>query len=320
MLVTKGIHHLTAMTSSAEKIFLLMTEVLGLRLTKKTVNQDDIFTYHLFFTDTIGSPGTDLTFFDFPNSKKRLTGKNSIQTIGLRVPNNLSLSYFKTRFENMGITHESIQTLFDMTILPFQDFDGQHYMLVSDEGIAHAEVTQPWHETDIPKEFRILGLGPIEFIVHDLAVMTKIMEDMMHFRRIQKQENMALFETHQGGNAARIIVKEDATLPVAIQGYGGVHHVAFRVEDDAALQQWIKHLNQLNIRHSGYVDRFYFHSLYTRLHQGILFEFATDGPGFEDDEENLETLGTTLALPPKLRPFRNEIEGQIKPIITSKKT
>jgi glyoxalase family protein len=320
MLITKGIHHITAMTSDAEKIYQLMTEGLGLRLTKKTVNQDDINTYHLFFTDAIGSPGTDLTFFDFPNSKKRTTGKNSIQTIGLRVPSNEALGYFKTRFENMNIFHESIQSLFDMTVLPFQDFDGQHYMLVSDEGIAHKDITQPWHETDIPKEFRILGLGPIEFIVHDLEVMTRIMEDSMHFKQTQKQEHIALFETHQGGNSARVIVRENSSLPPAILGYGGVHHVAFRVDDDAELHQWIQFLNQMSVRHSGYVDRFYFHSLYTRLHQGILFEFATDGPGFEDDEEDLETLGTTLALPPKLRPFRNQIETQIKPIDTRKKS
>ena len=320
MLQTQGINHVTAMASDAEKIYQFMTEVLGLRLAKKTVNQDDIHTYHLFFTDALGSPGTDLTFFDFPNSSKRTTGKNSIQTIGLRVKNQDALAYFKSRFERLNVTHEDIQTLFDMTILPFQDFDGQYYMLVSDEGIHVEDQTQPWHETDIPEDYRILGLGPIEFIVHDLEVMTKVMVDMMHFKKIQSEDQTALFETYHGGNAARVIVKEDASLPLAIQGFGGVHHVAFRVEDDDALNRWIHHLNQIPTRHSGYVDRFYFHSLYTRLHQGILFEFATDGPGFEDDEEDVTTLGTTLALPPKLRPFRKQIEAQIKPIQTGSKS
>ena len=320
MLQTQGIHHVTAMTSDAEKIYQFMTYVLGLRLAKKTVNQDDIHTYHLFFTDAIGSPGTDLTFFDFPNSRERTTGKNSIQTIGLRVKNQDALAYFKSRFECLNVTHEDIQTLFDMTILPFQDFDGQYYMLVSDEGIHVEDQTQPWHETDIPEDYRILGLGPIEFIVHDLEVMTKVMVDMMHFKKIQSEDHLALFETYHGGNASRVIVKEDASLPLAIQGFGGVHHVAFRVEDDEALEKWIHHLNQIPTRHSGYVDRFYFHSLYTRLHQGILFEFATDGPGFEDDEEDVTTLGTTLALPPKLRPYRKQIEAQIKPIQTGSKS
>jgi glyoxalase family protein len=320
MLETQGIHHITAMTSDAEKIYQFMTEILGLRLAKKTVNQDDIHTYHLFFTDAIGSPGTDLTFFDFPNAQKRTTGKNSIQTIGLRVKNHEALVYFKSRFDRFNVSQENIQTLFDMSILPFQDFDGQYYMLVSDEGIHVEDHTQPWHDTDIPENYRILGLGPIELIVHDLEVMTKVMEDMMHFKKIQSLEHIALFDTYHGGNASRVIVREDARLPQAIQGYGGVHHVAFRVENDDALKNWIHHLNQIPARHSGYVDRFYFHSLYTRLHQGILFEFATDGPGFADDEEDLTTLGTTLALPPKLRPYRKQIEAQIKPIQTGRKS
>ena len=318
MLETLGIHHVTAMTSDAEKIHQFMTEILGLRLAKKTVNQDDIHTYHLFFTDAVGSPGTDLTFFDFPNSRKRITGKNSIQSIGLRVPSNESLEYFKKRFEILKVDSEEIQTLFDMTILPFSDFDGQHYMLVSDETSQIKDNTTPWHETDIPEQHRILGLGPIELIVHDLEVMSHVMVEMMHFKKINTQDDIALFETYHGGHSARVIVREAQELPIAIQGYGGVHHVAFRVEHDDALHQWIEHLNQIPARHSGYVDRFYFHSLYTRLHQGILFEFATDGPGFIDDEENLENLGTTLALPPKLRPYRKQIEAQIKPIRTSK--
>ena len=318
MLETTGIHHVTAMTSDAEKIYQFMTGILGLRLAKKTVNQDDIHTYHLFFTDANGSPGTDLTFFDFPNSRKRSLGKNSIQTIGLRVKNKDALLYFKTRFEKHLISHGNIETLFDMTTLPFQDFDGQHYILVSDEGHYTDGLTVPWHDTDIPEDYRILGLGPIEFIVHDLDVMSKVMRDMMHFKLVTIEDDVALYETYKGGNAARVIVREEKHLPLAIQGFGGVHHVAFRVKDDDALCQWIEHLNRIPARHSGYVDRFYFHSLYTRLHQGILFEFATDGPGFEDDEEDLENLGTTLALPPKLRPYRKQIEAQIKPIKTSK--
>jgi glyoxalase family protein len=318
MLETTGIHHVTAMTSDAEKIYQFMTDILGLRLAKKTVNQDDIHTYHLFFTDTNGSPGTDLTFFDFPNSRKRSLGKNAIQTIGLRVKNREALAYFKTRFEKNNILHGAIETLFDMTILSFQDFDGQHYMLVSDEGLYTDGLTVPWNDTDIPEEYRILGLGPIEFIVHDLDVISKVMTDMMHFKLVTIKDNIALFETYKGGNASRVVVREEKHLPLAIQGFGGVHHVAFRVKDDDELHQWIDHLNRIPARHSGYVDRFYFHSLYTRLHQGILFEFATDGPGFEDDEEDLNSLGTTLALPPKLRPYRKQIEAQIKPIKTSR--
>ena len=313
---TLGLHHITAITSDAEKIYQFMTSVLGLRLAKKTVNQDDIHTYHLFFTDAIASPGTDLTFFDFQGIQQRQTGTNSIQTIGLRVPNDEALKFFKTRFERMNIAHQSIQSLHDMTFLPFQDFDGQHYALFSDQGIPGVPGGTPWDKTDIPQEYAIIGLGPIELRVNDIKNMQLVMMQYMGFKEIYTDNDTLVFETDKGGNGARVIVKEDFRAP-ARQGYGGVHHVAFGVNDDQDLVSWIQHLDKIPARHSGYVDRFYFHSLYTRLYPGILFEFATLGPGFVDDEESIETLGTTLALPPKLRPYRKQIESAVRPIKTS---
>lgn len=317
MLKTLGIHHITAITSDAEKIYQFMTDILGLRLAKKTVNQDDIQTYHLFFTDAVGSPGTDLTFFDFKGSSKRMLGTNSIRTIGLRVPTFESLTYFASRFDSLGVSHEGVKKIFDMDVLPFLDFDDQHYMLVSDEGIPGVKPGIAWDDTDILKAHRIVGLGPIEMIVKDLDVMHHVLKSWMHFDLIFEDEHMKLYHTGQGGNGARILIKEEDGAS-AVSGYGSVHHAAFSVHDDEALQQWIEHLNHIPARHSGFVDRFYFHSLYTRLHPGILFEFATEGPGFVDEEESLETLGTTLSLPPKLRPLRAHIETVIKPIHTSK--
>jgi glyoxalase family protein len=317
MLKTQGIHHITAITSDAEKIYQFMTEVLGLRLAKKTVNQDDIQTYHLFFTDAIASPGTDLTFFDFKGSSKRILGTNSIRTIGLRVPSFEALSYFVSRFDKLGVKHEGLKKIFDMDVLPFVDFDEQHYMLVSDEGIPGVKPGIPWHDTDILEPYRIVGLGPIEMIVKDLEVMHHVLKNWMHYDLIHSETHMKLYHTGLGGNGARILIREEGGAS-AVSGYGSVHHAAFSVHDDKELHQWIEHLNHIPARHSGFVDRFYFHSLYTRLHPGILFEFATEGPGFVDDEESLETLGTTLALPPKLRPLRKQIEEIIKPIHTSK--
>lgn len=313
---TLGLHHITAITSDAEKIYQFMTKVLGLRLVKKTVNQDDIQTYHLFFTDALGSPGTDLTFFDFQGIQKRTLGTNSIRTIGLRVPSDEALRFFKTRFETMKVTHQDIVTLYDMTYLPFQDFDGQHYALYSDEGIEGVPGGTPWERPDIPREFSIVGLGPIELIVDDIHKMHNVMTKYMKFKEIYSDAKTKIYETHLGGNGARVIVQEEQG-PLGSQGYGGVHHVAFGVEDDQDIETWIYHLNRIGARHSGYVDRFYFHSLYTRLYSGILFEFATQGPGFVDDEEDLSTLGQTLALPPKLRPHREQIEKMIRPIHTT---
>lgn len=316
---TLGLHHITAITSDAEKIYEFMTQVLGLRLAKKTVNQDDKHTYHLFFTDALASPGTDLTFFDFQGIQKRQTGTNSIQTIGLRVPSHEALSYFKQRFDSFNVSYQSIETLHDMTYLPFQDFDGQHYALYSDEGVPGVAGGKPWDQTDIPIEYAIIGLGPIELRVNNLSGMHGVMTSYMGFELIYSEQKTKVYETHLGGNGARVIVREDLTSP-ARQGYGGVHHVAFGVKEDQDIHDWIDHLNQIPARHSGYVDRFYFHSLYTRLYPGILFEFATLGPGFVDDEESLDTLGSTLALPPKLRPHRNQIEAMIRPIHTGGKS
>jgi glyoxalase family protein len=191
-------------------------------------------------------------------------------------------------------------------------------MLVSDEGIHGVKPGTPWDDTDIPEPYRIVGLGPIELIVKDMSVMDHVLTKWMHFEILNRSSNLNVYQTGLGGNGARVIVKEEKSES-AVSGYGSVHHVAFGVEDDEAIHQWIEHLNHIPARHSGYIDRFYFHSLYTRLHPGILFEFATEGPGFVDDEESLETLGTMLALPPKLRPLRKQIEQMVRPINTTKR-
>lgn len=316
---TLGLHHITAITSDAEKIYQFMTQVLGLRLAKKTVNQDDIHTYHLFFTDAVATPGTDLTFFDFKGIQQRQLGSNSIQTIGLRVPSEDALSFFKNRFEKLEVSHQDIEHLHDMKYLAFQDFDGQQYALFSDEGVPGVEGGVPWKHEEIPEPFAIIGLGPIELRVQDISSMHIVMTEYMGFKKIHTHNKTHVYETFKGGNGARVIVVEDKRT-VARQGYGGVHHVAFGVKDDEALHRWIQKLNNIPARHSGFVDRFYFHSLYTRLYSGILFEFATLGPGFVDDEESLENLGTTLALPPKLRPHRKQIEAMIRSIQTGGKS
>lgn len=312
---TLGLHHITAITSDAEKIYHFMTQILGLRLAKKTVNQDDIHTYHLFFTDAVASAGTDLTFFDFQGIQQRQLGSNSIQTIGLRVPSHEALKFFEKRFDALQVKHQEIRQLHDMKYLPFQDFDGQHYALFSDEGVPGIEGGIPWKHHEIPENYAIIGLGPIELRVNDIERMHEVMTVYMGFKKIFDTDDTFLYETSKGGNGARVIVIHDTSAP-ARQGFGGVHHVAFGVEDDKDLKAWINQLDNIPARHSGYVDRFYFHSLYTRLYPGILFEFATLGPGFVDDEESLETLGTTLALPPKLRPHRKQIESMIRPINT----
>jgi glyoxalase family protein len=314
----KGIHHVTAITSDAKKIYEFFTYTLGLRLVKKTVNQDDIQTYHLFFADDKGSPGTDMTFFDFKGVSKGKEGTNSISRTSFRVPNDLALDYWLKRFDMYDVKHQDIQTLFGRKVIYFEDFDGQKYALFSDEDVEGISSGTPWQKGPVPNEYAITGLGPIFLNTSDINYMTQVLVDMLYMKKIQNQDTLTLFEMGEGGNGASVIVKNTKDMDYGTQGYGSIHHVAFRIENLDELYEWVDHLDQLGARHSGYVDRFYFKSLYTRLHPGILFEFATEGPGFIDDEEDYETLGETLALPPRFRNQRDYVESVVKPIDTKR--
>ena len=313
-----GIHHVTAITSSAEKIYQFFTYILGIRLVKKTINQDDIHTYHLFFADDEGRAGTDMTFFDFPGSTKAIKGTNEIAKTGFRVPSNQAIHYWKKRFEKLQVRHKSIERKFGRLTLEFNDFDDQEYVLFSDENTQGSIRGTPWKKGPIPNEYGITGLGPIFFRVNQLELMDHVLTHHLTFHKIDEHDHEHLYETGDGGNGSSIIIIDQPNAIPARQGYGGVHHVAFGVHDDEEIYAWIKHLSEMRAPHSGYVDRFYFHSLYTRLYPGILFEFATLGPGFIDDEESYETLGETLALPPRFRNNRAHIESLVRPIDTKR--
>ncbi|PKK95585.1 MAG: ring-cleaving dioxygenase [Tenericutes bacterium HGW-Tenericutes-5] len=310
----KGIHHVTAITSSAEKIYAFFTFILGLRLVKKTINQDDINTYHLFFADDVGSPGTDVTFFDFQGINKHEKGTDEISRIGLRVKSDEAIDYWIKRFDFYKV-HYQEKVLFDRKTIFFEDFDGQEYALISDQNIKGVAGGVPWKKGPVPDEYAIIGLGPIFLRIRDIDKIDLVLTSYLGMMSIKKNGNLTLYEMGQGGNGASVIV-EESNLSRSWQGYGGVHHVAFRIEDEEELYDWINHLNKIKARHSGFVDRFYFKSLYTRLYPNILFEFATEGPGFIDDQEEYEFLGEKLALPPKFRNKREEIEKIVRPINT----
>lgn len=313
-----GVHHVTAMTSSAEKIYDFFTNVLGLRLVKKTVNQDDIQTYHLFFADDVGSPGTDMTFFDFPGSSKAIRGTNEIAKTTFRVPNDQALDYWVKRLNHYNVNHEPITSLFGIKMLEFRDFDDQEYVLISDETDQGVKPGIPWKKGPVPLHVAIYGLGPVFFRVSNKDLMNHVLAHKLTFEKTDEEGRFTRYQTGLGGNGGSVIVEHRDDLPPARQGFGGIHHVAFCVHDETDIQTWIKHLNQLGAVHSGYVDRFYFKSLYTRLYPGILFEFATEGPGFIDDEEPYETLGEKLALPPRFRNQRERIEKLVRPIDTKR--
>jgi glyoxalase family protein len=315
----KGIHHVTAITSSAEKNYEFFTYVLGMRLVKKTVNQDDIQTYHLFFADDKGSAGTDMTFFDFPNIPKGVHGTNEIAKTSFRVPTDASLDYWVKRFDRLAVKHTGIKEQFGKKTLSFVDFDDQQYQLISDELNKGVVSGTPWQKGPIPLEYAITGLGPIFVRIADLNYFKEVLEKVMLFKEIAQEETYHLFEVGEGGNGAQIIVEHNEFLPNSRQGFGTVHHAAFRVEDRAMLDEWTERFEGFGFQTSGYVDRHFFESLYTRVAPQILFELATDGPGFMGDEE-YETVGEKLSLPPFLEPKREQIEKLVRPIDTVRST
>jgi glyoxalase family protein len=308
-----GIHHLTAVSADAPGNVAFYTGTLGMRLVKKTVNQDDVSAYHLFYADGKASPGSDLTFFDWRVPREQ-RGANSITRTSLRVNGEKSLRWWKERLDKAGLRAGDILTRDGRLTLDFEDHECQRLALIDDAGKGPAN---PWDKSPVPAEHQIRGLGPIVMTVPDLRrtdILLTAVTNMRHAREYQNGDTpVHVYEMGEGGPAAELHVAVDASLPVAVQGAGAVHHVAFRTPDNAQYDAWAERLNELRVRNSGKIDRFYFRSLYFREPNGVLFEIATDGPGFAADEP-ADKLGETLALPPFLEPRRKEIEAALQPL------
>jgi glyoxalase family protein len=319
----KGIHHLSAMTGNAPGNFKFYTEVLGMRLVKKTVNQDDTTAYHLFYGDERGNPGTELTFFDFPGIGQQKAGVSSISGTSLRVANDETLRYWVERFTQLGVKHSPITEHAGRNVIFFEDPEGQQLALVSDETNVGVAGGKAWDKSPVPIEFGIIGLGPVKLTVRKPESTIAVL-GLLGFKEtrrvpslVEGQADIIILQVGEGGSGAEVQVEPRSDLSIAEQGKGGVHHVAFRVEDKEELLAWIDMLNQVRLPNSGFVERYYFRSLYFREPNGILFELATDGPGFDTDEP-FETLGESLALPPFLEGQRQSIEVKLKPLDTRK--
>jgi Predicted esterase len=308
-----GLHHVSMVTSDAKKNVAFYTQVLGMRLVKKSVNQDDISVYHLYFADQKGSPGTTLTFFEFPGTAATRKGTNAISRVSLRVASDAALAFWARRLEEQKVVHDDINTLFGHKVLEFEDFDGTPLRLVSDEKDTGVAGGIPWEKGTVPAAFAIRGLGPVTLTVSRLESAIAFLNGVLHFRQVAMEKGLLLFEVGEGGHGAQVIIREDTSHAAERPGYGSVHHVAFRVADRAALNSWIDVLSQTGLPNSGFVDRYYFQSVYLREYNHILFELATDGPGFAVDEDE-DALGKTLALPPFLENKRALIEDQLTPL------
>lgn len=311
-----GIHHLTAISAAIKENHRFYTQTLGMRLVKRSVNQDDVSAYHLFYADAKGSPGTDLTFFDWPVPRER-RGTRSIVRTCLRVKGEAALKWWGARFDDAKVPHGDIFERDGRLTVRFEDPEGQRLALVDDGGAG--DPPTPWDRSPVPREHQIRGLGPIVISIPTLnptdALLTRVF-NMRFMRDCPHPDNpgtrVHVFEMGQGGPHAELHVAVQPDLPVTRQGAGGVHHVAFRTPD-ADYELWAERLNELGIPNSGKVDRFWFRSLYVREPNGVLFEIATDGPGFAVDEDPAK-LGETVVLPPFLEAYRQQIVSNLKPI------
>jgi glyoxalase family protein len=311
--VIPGLHHVTAVTGNASANVAFYTGVLGLRLVKKTVNQDDVSAYHLFYGDELGTPGTEVTFFDWPQAGPAVRGAGSISEIALGVLGGVAtLEWWARWFDERGVTHRGIEEGPGGASLAFTDPEGQRLRLAALEG-AIRPARPPWRGSPVPDHATITGLTAITLTLHRPGATVRVLTQVLGFRP-SADAGALQFETGEPGTGARVALDAAPDAPFGGRtGTGGVHHVAFRVPDVTRLQAWQAHLTKAGLANSGLVNRFYFQSLYFREPGGILFELATDGPGFATDEDPAH-LGERLSLPPFLEPNRARIEAGLRPL------
>ncbi|MGD8456441.1 MAG: ring-cleaving dioxygenase [Anaerolineales bacterium] len=313
-----GIHHVTAVTARIAENLDFYTRVLGLRLVKKSVNQDDVSAYHLFYADKLGSPGTDITFFDWPNIGPNVRGTDSIAGTAFRVGSQDALAFWRGRLDEYGIKRGDITGFAGRQILPFEDFEGQRLYFVNDLGAEfEGEI---WPRPDIPDEYALRGFNSVILSLPSIHRLAGVFEDFLNFEErvnakwIDEKSNAFIYTTRKnGGPASEVWLLEQPHERRSRLGAGGTHHVAFRVSDAETQEKWHVHLSNAGFQVSGLIDRFWFQSIYFRVTNGILFEIATDGPGFAIDEAP-HTLGEKLVLPPFLEKHRLEIESRLAPI------
>ena len=313
----QGIHHVTAVSARIRDNLRFYTGVIGLRLVKRSVNQDDVSAYHLFYADAVGTPGTDLTFFDW-NMRPERHGTHSIMRTALRVNGAAALAWWADWLREHGVAAGPVVERDGRATLDFVDPEGLRLTLVDDGGAGPAP--HPWDRSPVPAEHQVRGLGPVAMSVPRLDPTDRILRGFANMRRVREyahpedaRATVVVYEMGSGGAHTELHVAVQPDAPVVRPGAGGVHHVAFRTPDVHEYDAWHRRLGEFGIPNSGPVDRFYFRSLYFREPNGVLFEIATDGPGFAVDEDP-DRLGEKIALPPFLERQRAEIVANLQPI------
>ncbi|GGA28486.1 ring-cleaving dioxygenase [Psychrobacillus lasiicapitis] len=307
-----GHHHISMITKKGQQNNQFYQNVLGLRRVKKTVNQDDPSMYHLFYGDLTGSAGTELSFFEMPMAGRTKRGTNAITRIGLLVPSYDSLLYWKKRFELLDVQHGELTMYAGREALHFEDCEGLRLVLLNNNGDAVPEYWQSWDDSIVLSEHRILGMGAVEMTVRSLDSLASTLENLFGYKLASRNENETIYQSIKGQALGEIVIVEQDGPPEK-PGKGSIHHLAIRVKDSEELHQWEQRIQDFGFEVIKITDRYYFESLYFREKNGILFELATDGPGFTVDS-SIESLGKKLDLPPFLEAKRAEIEAKLEHI------
>ena len=304
-----GIHHVTCITGDVQKCVDFYVGVLGLRFVKKSINQDLPDTYHIYFGDYLGTPGTAMTFFGWPAWPAQRTGSGQVTTVSFQVPAG-SLGFWSNRLKSLGVDHRMVSR-FDGDALSLKDADGIELELVAQ---ASDERWKPWPESPVREEHAIRGFYSVTLTLAEMAATFNLLTSIMGFRMVSQEGERTRFETGGGGAHATLDVVEAPEGPEGEESIGTVHHVAWRTPDGDAQKAWRDALVTAGRNVTPVIDRWYFKSIYYREPGGVLFEIATDGPGFTVDEPP-ENLGTTLSLPPWFQVRRERLDEILPPIV-----
>jgi glyoxalase family protein len=306
-----GLHHVTAIAGPAQENLDFYVGVLGMRLVKKSVNQDDPGTYHLFYADAEGHPGSDLTFFPWAQMAPSREGHGSSTEVSLAVPPG-SLQFWRDRLEKYGARIDPVEERFGARVLPLGDPHGLRVALVESADALRRPFT-PWDASPIPVERQIRGLESARLRERELGPTASFLTGVLGFARIGAEHGWERYGVAGGGSGAYVDVQAAPGARRGAWGTGSVHHLAWRVDDEAHQLDVRQRIDQAGRRPTPVIDRFWFQSVYFLEPGGVLFELATDGPGFSVDEDPAR-LGESLVLPPWLESHRAAIETMLPPL------
>jgi glyoxalase family protein len=304
-----GLHHITAIAGPAQENLDFYAGVLGMRLVKKSVNQDDPGTYHLFYADAEGRPGTDITFFPWAQMAPPRIGHGLAVEVGLEVPSG-SLDFWGTRLEKYGARIEAIESRFGARVLPLVDPHGLRLALVESQAGVPRPFT-PWDHSTVPAERQVRGLHTGRLWERDESATVRFVTEVLGFTRLGSEDGWTRYGFADAPGA--VDIREARDVPRGGWGVGSVHHLAWRVDDEEHQLAMRAQIEAAGIAATPVIDRFWFKSVYFREPGGVLFELATEGPGFATDEDPAH-LGETLVLPPWLEQQRKQIEGVLPPL------